>query len=71
MYIPFKANDSDGNIHHLRVEYANTDETLSNMLRVVDRMEQTVQFNRSVHGIGRFVLQDGTKLDSNDKYSPT
>jgi hypothetical protein len=66
MYIPFRANDNQGNIHHLRAEYADSDETCSNLIRIVDREEKPVQFNPGIMRIGRFVLHDGTELDSNE-----
>lgn len=72
MYVPFKANDDDGVIHHLRSEYRDLAHANSGTppLKVVDTKGDPVTCDPSTYGIGRYVLKDGTALDSNDENDP-
>lgn len=72
MDVPFKANDYDGNIHHLIAVYRDIDHANSRTppTKVIDTSGNPVTCNPEVLNIGRYVLSDGTRLDSNDPHDP-
>lgn len=72
MHVPFKANDANSNIHYLRAEYKDLAHANSGTppLKVIDVNGDPVTCDPSKYGIGRYELQDGTKLDSNDLHEP-